>query len=148
MTFMFGLQHPLTCKPWTTLSNPCNKVWGKYVVKEVFLRPLFMCLSFIMRLLSLRRYVSSIYICIFRHESADEYTTTSLGEGELWILTSFILPKNWPCVISCPLCFRVRNLGLPLWSLLSTISFPTSLLCKCNNRSLEERGGQHNNKIR
>ena len=25
-------------KPWTTFSNPCNKVRGKYVVKEVFLR--------------------------------------------------------------------------------------------------------------
>ena len=38
MKFMFGLQHPLTCKPWTTLSNPCNKVRGKYICKEVFLR--------------------------------------------------------------------------------------------------------------
>ena len=38
MKFMFGLQHPLTCKPWTNFSNPCNKVRGKYVVKEVFLR--------------------------------------------------------------------------------------------------------------
>ena len=37
MKFMFGLQHPLTCISWTTLSNPCNKVRGKYVVKEVFL---------------------------------------------------------------------------------------------------------------
>ena len=37
MKFMFGLQHPLTCKPWTTLSNPCNKVRGKYICKEVFL---------------------------------------------------------------------------------------------------------------
>ena len=27
----------LTCKPSTTLSNPCNKVRGKYVVKEVLL---------------------------------------------------------------------------------------------------------------
>ena len=35
MKFMFGLQHPLTCKPWTTLSNPCNKVRGKYICKEV-----------------------------------------------------------------------------------------------------------------
>ena len=34
MKFMFDLQHPLTCKPWTTLSNPCNKVRGKYVVKK------------------------------------------------------------------------------------------------------------------
>ena len=37
MKFMFGLQHPLTCKPWTTLSNPCNKVRGKYNCKEVYL---------------------------------------------------------------------------------------------------------------
>ena len=51
---------------WTTLSNPCNKVRGKHNCKEVFLRlPSFMRLvpaSFIMRLLSLRRYVSSIYM--------------------------------------------------------------------------------------
>ena len=31
---MFGLQHPLTCKPWTTLLNPCNKVRGKYMLKK------------------------------------------------------------------------------------------------------------------
>ena len=48
--------------PWSTLSNPCNKVRGKYVVKEVFLCPLFVRLLFIMRMLSLRRYVSSIYM--------------------------------------------------------------------------------------
>ena len=45
MKFLFGLQHPLTCKPWTTLSNPCNKVRGKYICKEVFLLPFFMRLS-------------------------------------------------------------------------------------------------------
>ena len=52
MKFMFGLQHPLTCKPWTTLSNPLNNVRGKYNCKEVFL-----CLPscvFIMRHLFLR----------------------------------------------------------------------------------------------
>ena len=38
MKFMFGLQHPLTCNPSTTLSNPCNKARGKYICKEVFLR--------------------------------------------------------------------------------------------------------------
>ena len=37
MKFMFGLQHPFTCKPWTTHSNPCNKVRGEYFSKEVFL---------------------------------------------------------------------------------------------------------------
>ena len=49
---MFGLQHPLTCKPWTTLSNPCNKVRAKYFSKEVFLR-LPSCV-FIMRRLFMR----------------------------------------------------------------------------------------------
>ena len=34
---MVDLQLPLTCNPWTTLSNPCNKVRGKYIFKEVFL---------------------------------------------------------------------------------------------------------------
>ena len=28
--------------PWATLSNPCNKVRGKYIWKEVFLRPSFL----------------------------------------------------------------------------------------------------------
>ena len=37
MKFMFGLRHPLTCNPSTTLSNPCNKVKGEYFSKEVFL---------------------------------------------------------------------------------------------------------------
>ena len=60
--------------PWTTLTNPCNKVRGKYVVKEVFLRPLFVRLSFIMRLLSLRRYISSIYMYIL-HGSTDDFIT-------------------------------------------------------------------------
>ena len=42
MKFMFGIQHPLTCKPWTTLSNPCNKERGEYNCKEVFMRPSFL----------------------------------------------------------------------------------------------------------
>ena len=49
--------------PWTTLSNPCNKVIGKNIVKEVFLRRFFLRPS-LLRLLSLRRYVSSIYMYI------------------------------------------------------------------------------------
>ena len=38
LQFMCGLQFPLTVKPHTTFSNTCNKVRGKYFVKEVFLR--------------------------------------------------------------------------------------------------------------
>ena len=62
--------------PWTTLSNPCNKVRGKNIVKEVFLRPSFLRPLFL-RLLSLRRYVSSIYMYIL-HGSADDYITLQL----------------------------------------------------------------------
>ena len=41
LQFLFGLQLPLTVKRHTTVSNPCNKVRGKYFYKEVFLRLLF-----------------------------------------------------------------------------------------------------------
>ena len=47
------------------LSNPCNKVRGNYVVKEVFLclpSCVFIMRRLLLRLLSLRRYVSSIYM--------------------------------------------------------------------------------------
>ena len=51
-----------------TLEQPfleaCNKLRGKYIWKEVFMRPFFVRLSFVMRLLSLRRYVSSIYMYV------------------------------------------------------------------------------------
>ena len=61
MKFMFGLHHPLTCKPWTTLSNPCNKVRGEYFSKEVFLR-LPYCV-FIMRP-SFLRFPSCVFIVV------------------------------------------------------------------------------------
>ena len=40
---MFGLQLPLTIKPWITFSNPYSKVRGTHFVKEVFARPLSLC---------------------------------------------------------------------------------------------------------
>ena len=46
MKFMFGLRHPLTCNPSTTLSNPCNKVRGEYFSKEVLRLPSFMRLNY------------------------------------------------------------------------------------------------------
>ena len=74
MKFTFGLQHPLTCKPSTTLSNPCNKERGEYVSKEAFMRfpscvlssCVFLHASFIpasslMPRLSLCQYLSRIY---------------------------------------------------------------------------------------
>ena len=61
---MFDLQLPLTVKLHTTFSNPCNKVRGKYFVKEVFLR-LYHCVCYH----CVGMYPA--YICIFRHESAD-----------------------------------------------------------------------------
>ena len=44
LQFMFDLQLPLTVKPHTSCLNPCNKVGGKYFVKEVFLR-LYHCVD-------------------------------------------------------------------------------------------------------
>ena len=38
LQFMFGLQPPLTRKPWATLLYPCNKVRGICFYKEVLLR--------------------------------------------------------------------------------------------------------------
>ena len=72
LQFMFGLQLPLTCNPWTILSNPCNKVRGKYICKEVFVRlpsrrRLFLRLS-----LSLRR---NYGVVMMLHEYADDNTT-------------------------------------------------------------------------
>ena len=74
MKFMFGLQHPLKCKLWTTLLNPCNKVRGKYISKEVFLRPLFLRLPSFMRLnygvvVMLHEYVY-VYTSIYMYISA------------------------------------------------------------------------------
>ena len=51
--------------PWTTLSNPCNKVRGKYVVKEVLLASFLPVSSFL-----------RLYRCVIvlLHESEDDYT--------------------------------------------------------------------------
>ena len=50
MKFMFGLQHPLTCKPSTTLPNPCNKVREVNIFLKksscVFLHASFLHVSF------------------------------------------------------------------------------------------------------
>ena len=66
LQFMFGLQLPLTVKPHTTFSNPCNKERGKYFVKEEFLRR-YHCVG-----------MYPAYICIYVHESADDNTTQQM----------------------------------------------------------------------
>ena len=38
LKFLFGLQLPLTRKPWVTLFEPLQIKWEVYFVKEVFLR--------------------------------------------------------------------------------------------------------------
>ena len=45
---MSDLQLPLTVKPHTTFSNPCNKVRDIYFVKEVFLRRLVLRLALLL----------------------------------------------------------------------------------------------------
>ena len=61
---MFDLQLPLTRKLWTTLSNPCNKVRGKYFYKEVFLRRLLLRLSLSLRLYHCVRLLFIASVCI------------------------------------------------------------------------------------
>ena len=90
MKFMFGLQHPLTCKPSTTLSNPCNKVREVNVVKEIFLRLLSCVLYYCVCYHCVGMY--PVYICIFLHESEDDYTTIYL----YWIYKEFHIIL-WEC---------------------------------------------------
>ena len=70
LQFLFGLQLPLTRKPWTTFSNHCNKVRGKYFSKKS---------SCVFIIASVVHCVGMYpaYICIFRHESVDDNTTFS-----------------------------------------------------------------------
>ena len=57
---MFDLQLPLTCNPWTTLSNPCNKVRGKILLKK------FSCIFVLLASLSLCRCeLFYIYMCMY-----------------------------------------------------------------------------------
>ena len=73
MKFMFGLHHPLTCNPWTTLSNPCNKVRGKYNSKEVFLRLpscIFVTAFLFLRPLFVRLILVSLWCCRWLYNSS------------------------------------------------------------------------------
>ena len=94
MKFMFGLQHPLTCNPWTTLLNPCNKVRGEYICKEVFL-----CLPscvFIMRPSFLRPFFMRLLLLLSRYDMANEYTTL---EPHHQIVLHHIQDTNWGRVL-------------------------------------------------
>ena len=83
LKFLFGLQHPLIRKPWTTLSNLTNKVRGTNILlKKSSCIFVIACVCY-----SLRRYVSSIYICIFRYDTAHENITPSLVQN--WLPTFF-----------------------------------------------------------
>ena len=105
MKFTFGLQHPLTCNPSTTLSNPCNKERGKNIIKEVFLSFLhtyfipasflpvssscvFLDASFII----VSVFTQYIYICVFLHESADDNATPREIVHQIqWLLFAVVL---------------------------------------------------------
>ena len=76
---MFGLQLSLTRKLGTTLTKLTNKVRGKIFYKEVFLRlsvcVVYSCDFIIVRLNYYWVGMYPAYICIFLHESADDYLT-------------------------------------------------------------------------
>ena len=72
---MFDLQLPLTVKPHTTFSNPCNKVRGKYFVKEVFLR-LYHCVCLSLSLRASVFIIASVYL-LCCYDAVDNYITIS-----------------------------------------------------------------------
>ena len=82
LQFMFGLQLLLTVKPHTTFRTLQIK-WEVYICKEVLPASL-----------SLRRYVSSIYICIFLHESADD-NITMVATPKLKSQPALLFTNSW-----------------------------------------------------
>ena len=106
MKFMFGLQHPLTCKPWTTLSKPCNKMRGEYLKRSLFvssfLRPLFL------RLLSLRRYVSSIYMYA-------TYIYIYIYILCLWAKKKYIYACAWYGKYIYIMAYELKNVHMQVW---------------------------------
>ena len=74
MKFMFSLQHPLTCKPSTTLPNPCNKMREVNIFLKkssgVFLHAsVFVTASFIFII------IESLWVC--NNWSSNSHTTMS-----------------------------------------------------------------------
>ena len=111
---MFDLQLPLTCIPWTTLSNPCNKVRGKYMCKEVFLR-LPSCVF-------LR---ASVFIfvslwCYMNQQMTIQHSDTSMSLAmDLVDLLGLMPLMTWISPI---------NLGVLFWSERSERSFRAAVL--------------------
>ena len=127
---MFGLQHPLTCKPRTTLSKSCNKVRGEYFSKEVFLRlPSCVLYSCVCRLSYVCYHcvgMYPVYICVFLHESADDNATVGWGcrTYRLHLCRKVKTPFN-----ECPVYDTKQSDGeivvmLELWGMRSTPSMP------------------------
>ena len=111
LQFIFDLQLPITCNPWTTLSNPCNKVRGKILLKKsscVFL-PASLSLSCLRLINSLRQYVSSIYMYISAWTCIWECNTSS----DIWFILFNVLTLN---VAICIVLLHLSNFCLCLSS--------------------------------
>ena len=95
MKFMLGLQHPLTCKPSTTLSNPCNKVRGEYFSKEVF----YASLSCVVSSLSSSCVFLRASLLLSRYDTANEYITllfpSSQPRAQQMMLVSIDIKAGW-----------------------------------------------------
>ena len=65
LQFIFGLQLPLTCNPWTTLSNPCNKERSKILLKKSSCA--FLHASFLPASLSLRLFNYGVVVMLHEH---------------------------------------------------------------------------------
>ena len=81
---MFDLQLPLTVKPHTTFSNPCNKVRGNICIKK----------SSCVRLsFSLRQYVSCMNMYM-RIQQKDKVNNIELSKCSLPLIFNFLKPFN------------------------------------------------------
>ena len=98
---MFGLQLPLTRKPHTTFSNPCNKVRGKILLRESSC-VVYSCVNHypcVWLIHCVGMYPA--YICIFLHEHVYDNITRVNSTNKkkentnLMMYWSFLFPSSW-----------------------------------------------------
>ena len=125
MKFMFGLQLPLTCKPWKTLSNPCNKVRGKILLKKSSFLHLCHCVFLRASLSLCRCELFYIYMCMYVDVNLHMWlynTNTLLYKN---ISLTLYSPKGW-----CGLCVRGElEMGTDCYILTQSSSFASWLGC-------------------
>ena len=104
LQFMFGLQLPLTCNPWTTFRNLTNKVRGKILLKKyycVFHYCIFIPASvFVTASLSLCRELFYIYMCMYVDVNLHMWLYNTGDHGSI---PCHVIPKTLKMVLDASL---------------------------------------------